>query len=264
MKASESAEEYSDISPSNKKNWSSSSNSTVDESEKKAAAGSVRHYVRSKNPRLRWTPDLHLCFVHAVERLGGQDSEYGDASLSTDRANQINGATRHGLGPYSFKTERIFGSTDGISPYYDFQTQSFQIYGPWKSQIRRLSMESLLKNRLRIVDRSSLGHGWNWKVTSKEEEGAVLKRKIPVPDIVKNCNLDLNLSLRMAANHEFDKGLDEEEEEDEDDDDGDHNDDDSSLSLSLVSYSSLKHRRLEEGDGTRKLARTASTLDLTL
>jgi SHAQKYF class myb-like DNA-binding protein len=25
-------------------------------------------------PRLRWTPDLHLCFVHAVERLGGQDS----------------------------------------------------------------------------------------------------------------------------------------------------------------------------------------------
>ncbi|XP_031504544.1 putative two-component response regulator ARR21 [Nymphaea colorata] len=35
--------------------------------------GSVRQYVRSKMPRLRWTPDLHLCFVHAVERLGGQD-----------------------------------------------------------------------------------------------------------------------------------------------------------------------------------------------
>ncbi|KAE8728835.1 hypothetical protein F3Y22_tig00004072pilonHSYRG00298 [Hibiscus syriacus] len=24
-------------------------------------------------PRLRWTPDLHQCFVHAVERLGGED-----------------------------------------------------------------------------------------------------------------------------------------------------------------------------------------------
>ncbi|XP_073268317.1 uncharacterized protein [Populus alba] len=24
-------------------------------------------------PRLRWTPDLHHCFVHAVERLGGED-----------------------------------------------------------------------------------------------------------------------------------------------------------------------------------------------
>ncbi|KAL4331803.1 hypothetical protein GQ457_07G029650 [Hibiscus cannabinus] len=34
---------------------------------------SVRQYVRSKQPRLRWTPHLHLSFVHAVERLGGQD-----------------------------------------------------------------------------------------------------------------------------------------------------------------------------------------------
>ncbi|GAU39865.1 hypothetical protein TSUD_69130 [Trifolium subterraneum] len=24
-------------------------------------------------PRLRWTPDLHHSFVHAVERLGGQE-----------------------------------------------------------------------------------------------------------------------------------------------------------------------------------------------
>ncbi|XP_010999741.1 PREDICTED: uncharacterized protein LOC105107499 [Populus euphratica] len=33
----------------------------------------VRQYVRSRMPRLRWTPDLHLSFVHAVERLGGQE-----------------------------------------------------------------------------------------------------------------------------------------------------------------------------------------------
>lgn len=50
----------------------SSSNSTVEENEKKP---SVRPYVRSKMPRLRWTPDLHLRFVNAVERLGGLDSE---------------------------------------------------------------------------------------------------------------------------------------------------------------------------------------------
>lgn len=58
------------------KNGSSSSNSTVEEtSEKKASgSGSVRPYVRSKNPRLRWTPDLHLRFVQAIERLGGQES----------------------------------------------------------------------------------------------------------------------------------------------------------------------------------------------
>ncbi|CAN6481464.1 unnamed protein product [Victoria cruziana] len=34
--------------------------------------GAVRQYIRSKVPRLRWTPELHHCFVHAIERLGGQ------------------------------------------------------------------------------------------------------------------------------------------------------------------------------------------------
>ncbi|KAE8728762.1 putative transcription factor KAN4 [Hibiscus syriacus] len=37
------------------------------------ARRTVRQYVRSKLPRLRWTPDLHRSFVHAVERLGGQE-----------------------------------------------------------------------------------------------------------------------------------------------------------------------------------------------
>ena len=55
------------------KNGGSSSNSTVEESGKKS---SVRPYVRSKMPRLRWTPDLHLRFVHSVEKLGGHDSEF--------------------------------------------------------------------------------------------------------------------------------------------------------------------------------------------
>lgn len=49
----------------------SSSNSTIEENcEKKP---SVRPYVRSKLPRLRWTPDLHFRFLHAVQRLGGQE-----------------------------------------------------------------------------------------------------------------------------------------------------------------------------------------------
>ncbi|XP_041027098.1 myb family transcription factor MPH1-like [Juglans microcarpa x Juglans regia] len=52
-------------------NGGSSSNSTVEESEKKST--SVRPYARSKMPRLRWTPDLHLRFINAVEIMGGQE-----------------------------------------------------------------------------------------------------------------------------------------------------------------------------------------------
>ncbi|KAJ8647233.1 hypothetical protein MRB53_000256 [Persea americana] len=35
--------------------------------------GAVRQYVRSKVPRLRWTAELHHCFLHAIRRLGGRD-----------------------------------------------------------------------------------------------------------------------------------------------------------------------------------------------
>ncbi|KZV16313.1 hypothetical protein F511_34989 [Dorcoceras hygrometricum] len=63
-------ESVSDNKPTN---GNSSSNSTVEESGKKANRGSVRQYVRSKTPRLRWTPELHICFLHAIERLGGQE-----------------------------------------------------------------------------------------------------------------------------------------------------------------------------------------------
>ncbi|CAI0426207.1 unnamed protein product [Linum tenue] len=57
---------------------SSSSNSTVEEmsdgeGKQQLLKPSVRPYVRSKMPRLRWTPDLHHCFVKAIDRLGGQD-----------------------------------------------------------------------------------------------------------------------------------------------------------------------------------------------
>ncbi|ESQ52734.1 hypothetical protein EUTSA_v10016733mg [Eutrema salsugineum] len=62
---------------------SPSSNSYVEESgshhhhnhhdQIKKNGGSVRPYNRSKTPRLRWTPELHLCFLQAVERLGGPD-----------------------------------------------------------------------------------------------------------------------------------------------------------------------------------------------
>ncbi|XAR66578.1 hypothetical protein NMG60_11012859 [Bertholletia excelsa] len=41
--------------------------------EGKERKGTVRQYVRSSMPRLRWTPDLHLAFVRAIQKLGGQE-----------------------------------------------------------------------------------------------------------------------------------------------------------------------------------------------
>ncbi|KAK7290837.1 hypothetical protein RIF29_05567 [Crotalaria pallida] len=54
-------------------NVSSNNNNNNSSEEGKERGNKVRQYVRSKMPRLRWTPDLHLAFVHAVERLGGQE-----------------------------------------------------------------------------------------------------------------------------------------------------------------------------------------------
>ena len=60
---------------------SSSNNSSTNhasETQQGTGAGEhrVRQYNRSKLPRLRWTPDLHMAFIRAVERLGGQESKY--------------------------------------------------------------------------------------------------------------------------------------------------------------------------------------------
>ncbi|KAK9922772.1 hypothetical protein M0R45_031219 [Rubus argutus] len=47
--------------------------STEGKEQTATSGGAVRQYIRSKMPRLRWTPDLHLAFLLAVERLGGQE-----------------------------------------------------------------------------------------------------------------------------------------------------------------------------------------------
>ncbi|KAK4793933.1 hypothetical protein SAY86_011927 [Trapa natans] len=49
----------------------------------------VRQYVKSKIPRLRWTPDLHLTFLSAVERLGGEERATPKMILELMNVNQL-------------------------------------------------------------------------------------------------------------------------------------------------------------------------------
>uniref|UniRef100_A0A1J3JMG3 Putative Myb family transcription factor n=1 Tax=Noccaea caerulescens TaxID=107243 RepID=A0A1J3JMG3_NOCCA len=54
------------------KNNEEGSSSVEDEDQQQdTSSNNVRQYVRSNMPRLRWTPDLHLSFIRAVQRLGG-------------------------------------------------------------------------------------------------------------------------------------------------------------------------------------------------
>ncbi|MCD7459183.1 hypothetical protein HAX54_040252 [Datura stramonium] len=63
--------EFSENSPSNNYLSMRTAHDVVENSNNNKSG--VRPYVRSKMPRLRWTHDLHRSFVHAVERLGGED-----------------------------------------------------------------------------------------------------------------------------------------------------------------------------------------------
>ncbi|CAK8535291.1 unnamed protein product [Lathyrus sativus] len=67
------SDEISNTGRSSQEEILSSNDHNSSDQEGKARGSTVRQYVRSKMPRLRWTPDLHLSFVHAVERLGGQE-----------------------------------------------------------------------------------------------------------------------------------------------------------------------------------------------
>lgn len=46
-----------------------------------ASKTGVRPYLRSTTPRLRWTRDLHLTFINAVNNLGGEDSKFSSDLL---------------------------------------------------------------------------------------------------------------------------------------------------------------------------------------
>ncbi|CAK9163703.1 unnamed protein product [Ilex paraguariensis] len=98
--------------------------------------GAVRQYVRSKVPRLRWTPDLHHCFVHAIERLGGQHNS------STHRKKQYLEDHQGGC----VDQENIVGYHQSLKPV--IESDSKFISGPLATKSARIEMTSCIAENL--------------------------------------------------------------------------------------------------------------------
>ncbi|KAK6120235.1 hypothetical protein DH2020_045926 [Rehmannia glutinosa] len=282
------------------KDGGSSSNSTVEESEKKP---SVRPYVRSKMPRLRWTPDLHLRFVNAVERLGGQESESNAEISATIDEHQ---GTKYcscqepfaGLKDHRLLMDGVDRNIYNLSqlpllPSFNQRQNSnlgFPRYGDatWNGHGQWTHISTIGHNTINktspgfydaLAERILGSHYYRSpnlcsNISSFNNEGSVHKQKVRLAQSIQNpinqigskrkivaeCELDLNLSI----------GLESRNNEIQMDDDDEDEDEDEGLGLSLYSTPSSSSKRIKKmkeddfGSTDDENARGASTLDLTL
>ncbi|XP_020585910.1 putative Myb family transcription factor At1g14600 [Phalaenopsis equestris] len=212
-------------------------NSSEEEGERKmeSTAGSVRPYNRSKIPRLRWTPDLHMCFARAVERLGGQDRATPKLvlQLMNIRGLSIAHVKSH---LQMYRSKRVDGSGQGVANasvmfeeklsylpiLHGFQHRYSNLrfsHGNW-NPYKRSPMINTSHHHKQLERPKSILEAQEMIRLWKEKDNEILP--------------DLNLSLTINAPS---KKTEEEEEEEE-----------SCLSLSLsspLSYQEVQQKGLE-------------------
>ncbi|PHT35985.1 putative Myb family transcription factor [Capsicum baccatum] len=228
------------------KDGGSSSNSTVEESREKKI--SVRSYVRSKMARLRWTPDLHRRFVHAVERLGGHDRATPKLVLRLMDIKGLNIAhvKSHLQVNLSLATTKT-KCGGAFSRNFQDNLMHSSTMGQSTNDKARTTFYSTLNERI-FANNYHIDKLTPLFQTAEKSQARIMS---PLKLKAKDCDLiDLNLSLGVKQkNNNHDDG----------DDDG------STLTLSLSSQISSSRLKEDANYATIENGRRgASTLDLTL
>ncbi|WRX08572.1 SANT/Myb domain - like 4 [Theobroma cacao] len=118
----------------------------------------VRQYVRSKMPRLRWTPDLHLSFVHAVERLGGQERATPKLVLQMMNVRGLSIAhVKSHLQMY--RSKKLNESGQGGLPYDHINEETVKVEESSTGNGGRLSKEKYWSLKLDLSLHNSLDNG---------------------------------------------------------------------------------------------------------